>query len=205
MEVHQVAEGLNADVRLPGSHPVLLRPVVRKDLSETFLEGEQVFSGRLLEVHRDRVRLPDGSEGVREYIRHPGAVAIVALFDDGRVLLERQFRYPLRREFIEIPAGKLEPGEEYLATAKRELLEETGYVAAEWRRLGLIHNAIGYSDEGIEIWLARGLELREQKLAEGEFLEVFSLPLAEAQAMARDGRITDVKTIAGLLWVEAPA
>ena len=172
-------------------------------MTEEFLEGELVFSGRLLKVHRDRVRLPDGSEGVREYIRHPGAVAIVALFEDDRVLLERQYRYPLRREFIEIPAGKLEPGENHLATAKRELLEETGYVAAEWRRLGLIHNAIGYSDEGIEIWLARDLELRRQQLAEGEFLEVFSLPLAEAQAMARDGRITDVKTIAGLLWVEA--
>ena len=170
-------------------------------MTEEFLQGELVFSGRLLQVHRDRVRLPDGSEAVREYIRHPGAVAIVALFDDGRVLLERQYRYPLRRAFIEIPAGKLEPGEAHLATAKRELLEETGYVAAQWRRLGLIHNAIGYSDEGIEIWAARGLELREQQLAEGEFLEVFTAPLAEAQAMARDGRITDVKTIAGLLWV----
>jgi len=171
-------------------------------VAEDFLEGELVFSGRLLKVHRDRVRLPDGSEAVREYIRHPGAVAIVALFADGRVLLERQFRYPLGRAFIEVPAGKLEPGEAHLATAKRELLEETGYVAAEWRRLGVIHNAIGYSDEGIEIWLARGLELREQQLAEGEFLEVFTVPLAEAQAMARDGRITDVKTIAGLLWLD---
>jgi ADP-ribose pyrophosphatase len=147
------------------------------------------------------VRLPDGTEGAREYIRHPGAVAIVALFEDGRVLLERQFRYPLARTFIEIPAGKLEPGEEPLVTGKRELLEETGYVAAEWRKLGLIHNAIGYSDEVIEIWLARGLEMRKQALAEGEFLEVFSVPLAEAQAMARDGRITDVKTVVGLLWV----
>jgi ADP-ribose pyrophosphatase len=170
-------------------------------VTEEFLEGELVFSGRLLKVHRDRVRLPDGSEALREYIRHPGAVAIVALFEDGRVVLERQFRYPLAREFIEIPAGKLEPGEDHLETAKRELLEETGYVAKDWRRLGLIHNAIGYSDEGIEIWVARGLELREPQLAEGEFLEVFTLPLAEAQAMARDGRITDVKTIAGLLWV----
>jgi ADP-ribose pyrophosphatase len=151
------------------------------------------------------VRLPDGTEGAREYIRHPGAVAIVALFEDGRVLLERQFRYPLARTFIEIPAGKLEPGEEPLVTGKRELLEETGYVAAEWRRLGIIHNAIGYSDEAIEIWLARGLELRGQRLAEGEFLEAFAVPLAEAQAMARDGRITVVKTIAGLLWMEQPA
>ena len=172
-----------------------------KRLEEARIDGEVVYRGRLLEVHRDRVRLPDGGESVREYIRHPGAVAIVALFDDGRVLLERQYRYPVRRTFIEIPAGKLEPGEDPLETGKRELLEETGYAAREWRRLGLIHNAIGYSDEGIEIWRARGLEQREQNLAEGEFLEVFSLPLAEAQAMARDGRITDVKTITGLLWV----
>jgi len=174
---------------------------VPQDLEEKRIDGEVVYSGRLLKVHRDRVRLPDGAESVREYIRHPGAVAIVALFDDGRVLLERQFRYPLRRVFIEIPAGKLEPGEDHLETGKRELLEETGYVAAEWRKLGVIHNAIGYSDEMIEIWLARGLEQRQQQLAEGEFLEVFTLPLAEAQAMARDGRITDVKTITGLLWL----
>jgi ADP-ribose pyrophosphatase len=174
---------------------------VPKDLEEKRIDGDVVYAGRLLKVHRDRVRLPDGTEGAREYIRHPGAVAIVALFEDGRVLLERQFRYPLARTFFEIPAGKLEPGEEPLVTGKRELLEETGYVAAEWRKLGLIHNAIGYSDEVIEIWLARGLEMRQQALAEGEFLEVFSVPLAEAQAMARDGRITDVKTVVGLLWV----
>jgi ADP-ribose pyrophosphatase len=178
---------------------------VAQDLEEKRIGGEVVYAGRLLEVHRDRVRLPDGSEGVREYIRHPGAVAIVALFDDRRVLLERQFRYPLARAFIEIPAGKLERGEDPLVTGKRELLEETGYVAKEWRRLGQIHNAIGYSDEVIEIWLARGLERREQRLAEGEFLEVFTVPLAEAQAMARDGRITDVKTLTGLLWLEAAA
>jgi ADP-ribose pyrophosphatase len=170
------------------------------DLTEHFVAGEEVYSGKLLRVRRDVVRLPDGHETVREYIRHPGAVAIVALFDDGRVLLERQFRYPHRREFIEIPAGKLDQGEAHLDTAKRELEEETGYVASDWRRLGVIHNAIAYSDEGIELWLAKGLERREQKLEAGEFLEVFTLPLAEAQAMVRDGRITDAKTVAGLLW-----
>lgn len=171
------------------------------DLTEHFVAGEEVYSGRLLKVHRDRVRLPDGSETLREYIRHPGAVAIVALFDDGRVLLERQHRYALRRDFIEIPAGKLDPGETHLDTAKRELLEETGYVASDWRRLGIIHNAIGYSDEGIELWLARGLELRERKLDHGEFLETLTLPFSEAVQMTRDGRITDVKTVAGLLWM----
>ena len=175
----------------------------RQDLTEHFVAGEEVYSGRLLKVHRDRVRLPDGKEAVREYIRHPGAVAIVALFDDGCVLLERQYRYPHRRDFIEIPAGKLDQGESHLDTAKRELLEETGYVAGVWRRLGVIHNAIAYSDEGIELWLAKGLELREQKLEPGEFLEVITLPLAEAREMVRDGRITDAKTVAGLLWLVA--
>jgi len=175
----------------------------KKDLTEHFVSGDEVFSGKLLRVRRDVVRLPDGSESVREYIRHPGAVLIVALFDDGRVLLERQFRYPHGREFIELPAGKLEPGEPHLETARRELLEETGYAAAEWRRLGVIHTSIGYTDESIEMFLARGLEKRAAKLDDGEFLEVFDVPLDEALAMVRDGRITDAKSVAGLLWVRA--
>jgi ADP-ribose pyrophosphatase len=174
-----------------------------KDLTEHFVAGEEVYSGRLLKVQRDRVRLPDGSEGVREYIRHPGAVMILPLFDDGRVLLERQYRYPHRREFIELPAGKLDPGEQHLDTAKRELLEETGYVAAQWRRLGLLHPSIAYSDEGIELWLAQELELRERKLDHGEFLETLILPFGEAMQMVRDGRITDAKTVAGLLWFKS--
>lgn len=161
-----------------------------------------MFDGRLLKVHRDTVRLPDGAEATREYIRHPGAVAVVALLDDGRVLLERQFRYPNRREFIEIPAGKLEPGEPHLDTAKRELLEETGYVAAEWTRLGLIHTAIGYTDETIELFLARNLTEKAARLDAGEFLETMLIPFDEALAMVRDGRITDAKTVVGLLWVD---
>jgi len=161
-----------------------------------------VFDGNLLKVHRDTVRLPDGSEGQREYIRHPGAVAIVPLFEDGSVLLERQFRYPNRREFIEIPAGRLEPGEPHLETAKRELLEETGYAASDWTRLGVIHTAIGFSDETIELFLAKGLEHRGAQLDAGEFLEVFSVPFAEAIAMIRDGRITDSKSVIGILWVD---
>jgi ADP-ribose pyrophosphatase len=173
-----------------------------KDLTEHCLASEQVFDGRLLKVYRDRVRLPDGSEGTREHIKHPGAVAIVPLFDDGRVLLERQFRYPHGRELIEVPAGKLEPGEPHLETAKRELLEETGYVAAEWRRLGVIHTAIAYTNEGIEIFLARKLTEKGRQLDAGEFLETLILPFDEAIGMIRDGRITDAKTVASLLWVE---
>ena len=156
----------------------------------------------LLEVHRDQVRLPDGTQAAREYIRHPGAVAIVPLFDDGRVLLERQFRYPHRREFIEIPAGKVDHGEPHLGTAKRELLEETGYAAAEWTRLCVIHTAIAYTDEAIELYLAKKLTLGERKLDAGEFLEVFSLPFEEAVDMIREGKITDAKTVSALLWVE---
>jgi ADP-ribose pyrophosphatase len=173
-----------------------------KDLTEHFIEGDLVLDGTLLKVRRDRVRLPDGSEGVREYIRHPGAVAVVALFDEGSVLLERQFRYPHRREFIEIPAGKLEPGEPHLATAKRELAEETGYAAAEWRYLGVIHTAIAYTDEAIHLYLARRLSRTERKLDQGEFLETLVRPFDEALAMIRDGELTDAKSVAALLWFD---
>jgi ADP-ribose pyrophosphatase len=171
-------------------------------LKEEKVSGTVVYAGGFLDVRKDVVRLPDGSVGYREYIHHPGAVLIVPLFADGRVLLERQYRYPQGREFIEVPAGKRDEGEEPLATAKRELLEETGYVASDWKHIGLYSTAIAYSDEGIEMYVARGLEKREAKLDAGEFLEIFDLPLAEAVEMVRDGRITDGKTIAALLWVK---
>ncbi len=174
-----------------------------KDLTEHFVSGDLVYQGSLLKVHRDIVRLPDGSEGSREYIKHPGAVAIVALTDDRQLLLERQYRYPPRREFIEIPAGKLEPGEPHLATAKRELLEETGYDAGEWTSLCTVDTSIGYTDERIELFLARKLIKKTRKLDPGEFLEVFLLPFDDAVAMVRDGRISDVKTVAAILWAKA--
>jgi ADP-ribose pyrophosphatase len=175
---------------------------VVKDLTEHRLSGELVFDGKLLKVHRDTVRLPDGSQGTREYIRHPGAVAVVPLFDDRTVLLERQFRYPHGREFIEVPAGKNEPNEPHLDTAKRELLEETGYTAQEWTRLGVIHTAIAYTDEAIELFLAKKLKKeRAAQLDAGEFVETLIVPFDEAIAMVRTGRITDSKSVAALLWI----
>ena len=174
-----------------------------RDLTESLVSGEEVYAGGFFRVRRDVVRLPDGKTAVREYIRHPGAVGIVALLDDGRVVLERQFRYPHGRDFIEIPAGKLDPGEPHLDTGKRELLEETGYAAKDWTRLGVIDNAIGYSDERIELWLATGLEQLDARLDEEEFLEVLRVPFGDALAMCGDGRITDVKSIIGLLWARA--
>lgn len=174
-----------------------------KDFTEHFVDGDLVFDGALLKVRRDRVRLPDGGEATREYIRHPGAVAIVPLFDDGRVLLERQFRYPHRRTFIEVPAGKLDPGEPPLDTAKRELLEETGYAAQEWTRLGTMHTAIAYTDEAIALFLCKKMnKVDEPKLDPGEFVETLIVPFDEAIAMVRDGRITDAKSVCSLLWVD---
>jgi ADP-ribose pyrophosphatase len=175
-----------------------------KDLTEHFISGERVFDGKLLKVHRDVVRLPDGSQGEREYVKHPGAVAVVPLFDDGRVLLERQFRYPHHKEFIEVPAGKLEPNEPHLETAKRELLEETGYSAGEWTRLGVMHTSIACMDEAIELFLAKKLtKQRAVQLDAGEFVETLILPFDEAIAMVKDGRITDSKTRAALLFVKS--
>lgn len=169
---------------------------------ETKVAGEVAFQGVLLRVHRDVVRLPDGQESVREYVRHPGAVMVVPVLADGSVLMERQFRYPSGRVFLEFPAGKIDSGESPLATGRRELLEETGYVADEWRYLTTVHPGIGYSDERIEIWLARGLVHQAAKLDAGEFLEVFSMTLAEGLAAVRDGRITDAKTVIGFFWLE---
>jgi len=141
-------------------------------LVETRLSGAQVYSGALLDVRRDRVRLPDGGEAVREYVVHPGAVLMVPVQDDGRLIAVRQFRYPQNRAFIEFPAGKLDAGETALATAQRELVEEAGYRAVHWTRLGVIHPVISYSTEAIEIYVARALTHVGAKLDPGEFLDV---------------------------------
>ncbi|PKO85831.1 MAG: NUDIX hydrolase [Betaproteobacteria bacterium HGW-Betaproteobacteria-12] len=174
-------------------------------LIEAEVAGETVFKGKLLEVRKDRVRLPNGQESLREYIVHPGAVVVLAFLDNGSLLFERQFRYPLRRVFLELPAGKIDAGESILDTARRELKEETGYVASEWQHLGVMHPCIGYSDERIEIFAARGLHLAgEQQLDHNEFLDVLELTPAAARQAVWDGRITDGKTISALYWLDRP-
>ncbi|MGI4847003.1 MAG: NUDIX domain-containing protein [Janthinobacterium lividum] len=171
-------------------------------LTETRVDGERVFEGSFIKVTRDTVRLPDGSHTSREYIEHPGAVVILPVFDDGRILLERQYRYPLDRVFIEFPAGKIDDGEDPLACAKRELKEETGYTATDWRFVCTIHNAIAYSDEHLEIYLARGLVAGQAELDEGEFLETITATVDELLAWVRGGKITDVKTVIGSFWLD---
>lgn len=174
----------------------------RHDLSETELASETVFKGRLLHVKSDRVRLPDGAESTREYIVHPGAIVILPVFDNGDLLLERQHRYPLHRDFIEFPAGKIDTGEADLTCARRELEEETGYTAREWREVTTIYPCIGYSDERLAFYLARGLEPGNHGRDPDEFLEILRVPFGEAMDWLRTGKICETKTVAGLFWLE---
>lgn len=171
-------------------------------LAETRIDGGTVWTGRFLQVQVDRARLPDGSEGLREFIRHPGASVVVPLFDDGRVLIERQWRYPLARAFVEFPAGKIDPGETPLATAARELEEETGWRAARIAHLTTIHNAIGYSDERIEVFVARDLTRVTQRLDIEEFVECELVRLDWLLDEVFAHRVTDVKTQIAALWLE---
>jgi ADP-ribose pyrophosphatase len=170
-------------------------------LREHKLHSEPVFEGNFLKVQRDKARLPSGHETEREYIRHPGASVVVPILDDGRLVLERQFRYPLQRVILEFPAGKIDPGEPPLHTAVRELTEETGYCADEWAYAGPIHNAAAYSDEVIHLFFARGLREGDASLDHGEHLDVVLMSEEELDALAARGDISDAKTLIGLLWL----
>ena len=172
-------------------------------LAEHTLDSRLAFEGVFLRLYVDRVKSADGHVGTREYLRHPGAVMIIPLLDAEHVLLERQFRYPLGRAIVEFPAGKIDAGEPPFECARRELLEETGYTARRWSYLGGLHNAIAYSDEKIEIYLAEDLERNGSgALDAGETLEVFEAPWRQLLEWVRDGSVTDVKTMVGAFWLE---
>lgn len=168
------------------------------ELNEKTRGSELIFDGRLLKVYRDEVELVNGETSVREFVHHPGGVAVVALDGEGNVCLERQFRYPYHKVVTEIPAGKLEPGEDPGHAIRRELKEEIGAEAGRWDALGHIMPTVGYTDEMLYLFLARDLTFGERHLDRDEFLEPFKLPFAEALSQAADGRINDAKTLAAL-------
>jgi len=169
---------------------------------ERFVSGEQVFQGALLDVRRDIVAMPDGSHATREYVVHPGAVTAVPILDDGRLVMERQYRYPVGRAMLEFPAGKLDHGEPPLQCAVRELAEETGYRAGEWAVAGVLHNAISYSTEVIHIVFARALVAGVRALDEGELIDVVLMNEAELEQAAARGELTDAKTLIALMWLQ---
>lgn len=173
-----------------------------KHLVEERISREELLKGKFLHVVRDTVRLPDGGTASREYVLHPGAVAVVPLLDDGRLVLERQYRHAAGGVMIELPAGKLDPGEGALVCGQRELLEETGYVAREWAYAFTMYPTVAYSDEALQIWFARGLELRQAQLDAGEFLEVFTATPEEFLQWCREGKVVDSKTLAAAVWVQ---
>jgi len=172
------------------------------DLAETPVSSVSVYDGDLLHVRRDQACLPDGKIAVREYITHPGAVVIIPLLDNGDLVMERQHRYPLHQDFYELPAGKIDGGEDPLLCAQRELLEETGYTAGSWRYIATLHPCIGYSDEKLIYYLAGKLTFTTANLDEGEHLEVLTLSLDNALDWIKTGKITDNKTVCGLFWAE---
>ena len=171
-------------------------------LKETRLASEQVYRGGFLDIRRDTVSLPDGKSTFREYVVHPGACVVIPMLDNGDVVLERQYRYPVGREMIEFPAGKLNPNEDSRLCAVRELREETGYTAGQWAYAGCMHLAIAYSDEVIHIYFAKGLMRGQRQLDEGEFLDVFTAPAAQLIQWCASGEVTDAKTVTCALHLQ---
>ena len=172
-------------------------------LAEQTLDDRLMYEGDYLKLHRATVQLPNGATSYREYLKHPGAVMIIPLFENGDVLLERQYRYPMRKVFIEFPAGKKDAGEAPLETAKRELLEETGYRAERYTHVTDIHNALAYCDEVIHFYLAEGLiQAGEQQLDDNEFVQLLRVPLSQLMTWIKNGWVSDVKTQLGAFWLQ---
>ena len=171
-------------------------------LKETPKSSEKIFSGRLIDLYFDHIELPNGKLSTREWIKHPGAVCIIPILPNGNLCLIRQYRYGPRAEFIEIPAGKLDVGEDPLVCAKRELEEEIGYIAGKLTFLTNIHPAIGFSNEKMWVYLAEDLILSKQNLDKDEFLELYPIPVNKAIDLIYEGKITDVKTVIGILWLD---
>ena len=182
--------------------PKRLSDELHPQLAEERLKGESVYEGRLLHVHRDWVRAPDGHEHALEYTLHPGAAAVVPMLDDGRLIMERQWRYAMNRSFLEFPAGKLNVGEDPLDCIRRELIEETGYRASQWARLGEMHPVIAYSTEVIHLYAAKGLQAGESLREDGECLEIVIVTADEFFDAVYRGEITDSKTLACGLWLD---
>lgn len=170
---------------------------------EKRISGETMFAGRIFTVERDRVELENGETSVREIVRHNGGACILPLFDNGDICLVRQFRYAYGQELLELPAGKLEPGEDPFDAAKRELTEECGLTADTFIDLGKLYPTVGYCSEVIHIWAATGLKETDMHLDEDEFLTPRRIPLAEAYRMVMDGEIRDGKTVMGVLKLKA--
>jgi ADP-ribose pyrophosphatase len=192
----------NIEAIVAGGSPVRAIEGVDEHLVERRVRSESVYEGHFLKVRRDEIRLPNGTTAWREHVVHPGAVMIVPITDDGPLIIERQYRYPLDRVLLEFPAGKLDPNETTLHCAQRELREETGFRAREWAYAGRMHNAPAYSNEFIEVWLARGLVAGPQELDDGEFVEVKAIAEAVLFELAASGELTDAKTMVGLLKLQ---
>lgn len=173
-----------------------------KDFTETRLSSQHIFQGKLLDVWSDEVLLPSGETSVREYIKHPGAVVMIPILSDGKVLLIQQYRYPVGEAEIELPAGKIDPGESLMETVHRELEEETGYTAGKITPLVEIHPCIGYSSERMWLFLAEDLVATEPNSDPDEFIELLPVELSDCLAWVRSGKIKDIKAIIGLFWAE---